>query len=67
MLSPHERSQAEGPEPDGEHGGGHGDHPEGGVLLSRPARGVRNAGEGGREEEEERAERGPLLGRRHEP
>ena len=37
MLSPHERSQAEGSEPDGEHGGGDGDHPEGGVVLSRPA------------------------------
>ena len=65
MLSPHERSQAEGSQPDREHDGGGADDPEPGVILrSAPGR-IRDPDERRGQQKEERAERGPLLGRRH--
>ena len=66
MLSPHECPQAEGSEPHREHRRGGADDPETAMVACRPAGGVRDPGECGREQKEESAERGPLLGRRHE-
>jgi len=60
MLSPHERSQAEGSKPDREHDGRGADDPEPGVILRGAPGRVGDTGEGRGQEKEERAERGPL-------